>query len=41
MADPAPDLRSVCGLASALEGLGERWTLLTERELLIGPRPVH
>ena len=27
-----------CGLASALDVLGERWTLLIIRELLMGPR---
>jgi DNA-binding HxlR family transcriptional regulator len=27
-----------CGLASALDVLGERWTLLIVRELLLGPR---
>jgi DNA-binding HxlR family transcriptional regulator len=27
-----------CGLASALDVLGERWTLLIVRELLMGPR---
>jgi DNA-binding HxlR family transcriptional regulator len=27
-----------CGLASALDLLGERWTLLIVRELLLGPR---
>jgi DNA-binding HxlR family transcriptional regulator len=27
-----------CGLASALDVLGERWTLLVIRELLMGPR---
>lgn len=27
-----------CGLASALDTLGERWTLLVVRELLMGPR---
>jgi DNA-binding HxlR family transcriptional regulator len=27
-----------CGLASALDILGERWTLLVVRELLMGPR---
>jgi len=29
--------RQFCGLASALDVLGERWTLLVIRELLIGP----
>src|SRR5688572_32363812 len=27
-----------CGLASALDVVGERWTLLIIRELLLGPR---
>lgn len=27
-----------CGLASALDAVGERWTLLIVRELLLGPR---
>lgn len=30
--------RQYCGLASALDVLGERWTLLIIRELLMGPR---
>lgn len=32
------DYRQYCGLASALDVLGERWTLLIVRELLLGPR---
>ena len=27
-----------CGLAAALDMLGERWTLLIVRELLLGPQ---
>ena len=27
-----------CGVARALEMLGERWTLLLVRELILGPR---
>jgi DNA-binding HxlR family transcriptional regulator len=30
--------RQYCGLAKALDVLGERWTLLILRELLLGPR---
>jgi DNA-binding HxlR family transcriptional regulator len=30
--------RQYCGLAAALDVLGERWTLLIVRELLLGPR---
>ncbi|GAA3985892.1 helix-turn-helix domain-containing protein [Allokutzneria multivorans] len=30
--------RQYCGLAAALDVVGERWTLLVVRELLIGPR---
>jgi DNA-binding HxlR family transcriptional regulator len=30
--------RQFCGLARALDVLGERWTLLLVRELLLGPR---
>ncbi|SDM84696.1 winged helix-turn-helix transcriptional regulator [Allokutzneria albata] len=30
--------RQYCGLAAALDAVGERWTLLVVRELLIGPR---
>lgn len=30
--------RQFCGLAKALDVLGERWTLLLVRELLLGPR---
>ncbi len=30
--------RQFCGLAKALDVLGERWTLLLARELLLGPR---
>lgn len=30
--------RQFCGLAKALDVLGERWTLLVVRELLLGPR---
>jgi DNA-binding HxlR family transcriptional regulator/putative sterol carrier protein len=32
------DYRQYCGLAVALDVLGERWTLLIVRELLLGPR---
>jgi DNA-binding HxlR family transcriptional regulator len=32
------DYRQYCGLAVALDVLGERWTLLIVRELLFGPR---
>lgn len=32
------DYRQYCGLAVALDVLGERWTLLIIRELLLGPR---
>jgi DNA-binding HxlR family transcriptional regulator len=32
------DYRQYCGLAAALDVLGERWTLLIVRELLLGPR---
>ncbi len=32
------DYRQYCGLAAALDVLGERWTLLIVRELLFGPR---
>jgi len=32
------DYRQYCGLATALDVLGERWTLLIVRELLLGPR---
>lgn len=28
-----------CGLARALDHIGDRWTLLVVRELLLGPRP--
>src|SRR6187399_564519 len=30
--------RQFCGLARALDRLGERWTLLIVRNLLLGPR---
>src|SRR5688572_22779601 len=30
--------RQYCGVASALDVVGERWTLLVVRELLLGPR---
>jgi len=30
--------RQYCGLAAALDAIGERWTLLVVRELLLGPR---
>ncbi|PWK89594.1 HxlR family transcriptional regulator [Lentzea atacamensis] len=30
--------RQYCGLASALDAVGDRWTLLVVRELLLGPR---
>ncbi|MFD9891361.1 winged helix-turn-helix transcriptional regulator [Amycolatopsis sp. NPDC059027] len=30
--------RQYCGLAAALDTVGERWTLLIVRELLLGPR---
>ncbi|MEU4249084.1 winged helix-turn-helix transcriptional regulator [Amycolatopsis sp. NPDC026612] len=30
--------RQYCGLATALDTVGERWTLLVVRELLLGPR---
>ena len=30
--------RQHCGLAKALDVIGERWTLLLVRELLLGPR---
>lgn len=30
--------RQYCGLAAALDVVGERWTLLVVRELLLGPR---
>jgi len=30
--------RQYCGLAAALDAVGERWTLLIVRELLLGPR---
>lgn len=32
------DYRQYCGLAAALDVLGERWTILIVRELLLGPR---
>lgn len=32
------DYRQYCGLAAALDVVGERWTLLIVRELLLGPR---
>ncbi|HVF75199.1 MAG TPA: helix-turn-helix domain-containing protein [Acidimicrobiales bacterium] len=31
--------RQFCGLARALDRIGDRWTLLVVRELLLGPRP--
>ncbi|WP_051442543.1 winged helix-turn-helix transcriptional regulator [Saccharomonospora iraqiensis] len=34
---PKRDYGQFCGLASALNVIGERWTLLVVRELLIGP----
>jgi DNA-binding HxlR family transcriptional regulator len=37
----APDkrcYRQYCGLAKALDALGERWTLLIARDLMLGPR---
>lgn len=30
--------RQFCGLAKALDALGERWTLLLARDLMLGPR---
>lgn len=30
--------RQYCGLASAMDAMGDRWTLLVVRELLLGPR---
>ena len=30
--------RQYCGLAKALDALGERWTLLIARDLMLGPR---
>ena len=30
--------RQICGIAKALDMLGERWTLLIVRELLLGPK---
>ena len=35
---PAQVLRQFCGLARALEVLGDRWTPLVVRELLTGPK---
>lgn len=35
---PARDYGEYCGLARALELVGERWGLLVVRELLVGPR---
>lgn len=34
----ARNYRQYCGLAAALDAVGERWTLLIVRELLLGPR---
>jgi len=36
--DPAPGYHQFCGLARALDHVGDRWTLLVVRELLLGPR---
>jgi DNA-binding HxlR family transcriptional regulator len=39
--DPPGERRSYrqyCGLAKALDALGERWTLLIARDLMLGPR---
>ena len=35
---PGRSYRQFCGLARALDHIGDRWTLLIVRELLIGPR---
>ena len=38
---PVPNARryhQFCGLARALDVVGERWTLLLVRNLLLGPR---
>lgn len=35
---PGRKYKQFCGLARALDRLGERWTLLMVRELLLGPR---
>jgi DNA-binding HxlR family transcriptional regulator len=38
MKDAARSYHQYCGMAKALDVLGERWTLLILRELLLGPR---
>lgn len=38
MAARERNYRQYCGLAAALDAVGERWTLLVVRELLLGPR---
>jgi len=35
---PERNYRQYCGLAAALDAVGERWTLLVVRELTLGPR---
>ena len=35
---PERSYRQICGLAQALDLLGERWTLLVVRELMLGPK---
>lgn len=35
---PARSYQQYCGLAAALDVLGERWTLLVLRELMLGPK---
>ena len=37
-ASPAPELRSSCPVAGSLDVLGDRWTLVVLRDLLIGAR---
>lgn len=38
MAGRERNYHQYCGLAAALDAVGERWTLLVVRELLLGPR---
>lgn len=38
MADKRKSYRQFCGIARALDRVGERWTLLIARNLLLGPR---
>lgn len=35
---PQRSYRQICGVAQALDLLGERWTLLVVRELMLGPK---